>query len=296
MTPASRLAAGTIVVGLTVLGLKYLAYVVTGSVALYSDALESIVNVATAVATLAAVSVSAMPADANHPYGHQKAEYLSAVLESSLIVIAALLILREAWFGLLDPKPLQAPVLGLAINAGAGLLNALWCFLLFRFGRRWRSPALVADAHHLLTDVVSSIGVLVGVALVALTGWARLDSIIAALVALNILWSGWKLMRDSVGGLMDEAVPEAVQARIANAIRVHASGAIQANALRTRRSGALTFIEFNLITPGSMTVAQAHAICDRLEEALNREIEDSSVTIHIEPEQNAVSVGALPVA
>ena len=296
MIPASRLAVGTIVVGLTVLGLKYLAYVLTGSVALYSDALESIVNVATAVATLAAVSVSALPADANHPYGHQKAEYLSAVLESALILVAALLILRESWYSLMNPKPLQAPVLGLAINAGAGVLNAIWCAMLFRFGRRWRSPALVADAHHLLTDVISSIGVLVGVALVALTGWAPLDAIIAALVALNILWSGWKLMRESVGGLMDEAVSKEVQAQIGEVIRTHAGGAIQANALRTRSSGAMTFIEFNLITPGDMTVAEAHAICDRLEAALNEAIEDSSVTIHIEPEQNAVSNGVLPVA
>ena len=295
MSRAARLASCTILVGLVVLGLKYLAYALTGSVALYSDALESIVNVVTAVATLAALSVSAMPADANHPYGHQKAEYLSAVLESAMIIIAALLILRESYLSLMHPKPLSSPVLGLAINAAAGAINAVWCMVLFRFGRRWRSPALVADAHHLFTDVVSSIGVLVGVALVALTGWAPLDAIVAALVAIHILWSGWKLMRDSVGGLMDEAVPDDVRALIANVIREHAGGAIQANALRTRRSGALTFIEFNLITPGAMTVAEAHAICDRVEVALEHKIADSSVTIHIEPEQNAVADGVLPV-
>ncbi|NYE22741.1 cation diffusion facilitator family transporter [Pigmentiphaga litoralis] len=296
MTPASRLAVGTIVVGVAVLGLKYLAYVLTGSVALYSDALESIINVATAVATLAAVSVSAMPADANHPYGHQKAEYLSAVLEAALILVAALLILKEAWQGFMAPTPLQAPALGLAINVGAGVLNGIWSFVLFRFGRRWRSPALVADAHHLWTDVVSSIGVVIGVALVAWTGWAKLDSVIAALVAVDILWSGWKLMRESVGGLMDEAVPPDVQATIASVIATHATGAIQANAVRTRRSGNLTFIEFNLVTPGEMTVADAHDICDRIEDALSHAVVDSSVTIHIEPEQHAVSHGAVTVA
>ena len=296
MTPASRLAVGTIVVGVAVLGLKYLAYVLTGSVALYSDALESIINVATAVATLAAVSVSAMPADANHPYGHQKAEYLSAVLEAALILVAALLILKEAWQGFMAPTPLQAPALGLAINVGAGVLNGIWSFVLFRFGRRWRSPALVADAHHLWTDVVSSIGVVIGVALVAWTGWAKLDSVIAALVAVNILWSGWKLMRESVGGLMDEAVAPDVQATIASVIATHATGAIQANAVRTRRSGNLTFIEFNLVTPGEMTVADAHDICDRIEDALSQAVVDSSVTIHIEPEQHAVSHGAVTVA
>jgi cation diffusion facilitator family transporter len=296
MIAASRLAIGTIVVGVAVLGLKYLAYVLTGSVALYSDALESIINVATAIATLAAVSVSAMPADANHPYGHQKAEYLSAVLEAALILVAALLILKEAYQGFLNPQPLQAPALGLAINAGAGALNGLWCMVLFRYGRRWRSPALVADAHHLWTDVVSSIGVVAGVAVVAFTGWTVLDSVIAALVALNILWSGWKLMRESVGGLMDEAVPQDVQDTIASVIATHATGAIQANAVRTRHSGKLTFIEFNLVTPGDMTVATAHDICDRLEEALGKAVIDSIVTIHIEPEQLAVSQGAVPVA
>ncbi len=288
MTPASRLTWGTIAVGLLVLGMKYAGYLLTGSVALYSDALESIINVATAIATLVAVSVSAMPADANHPYGHHKAEYLSAVLESTLIVLAALLILREAYIGFNNPHVLEAPALGLAINAGAGVINGIWATVLMRCGRRWRSPALAADGKHLWTDVISSIGVLAGVIIVALTGWYRLDSIIAAIVAVHILWAGWKLMRDSVGGLMDEALPPEELQQLQEVIRNQGAGALQANSLRTRRSGARVFIEFNLIVPGSMPVATAHAICDRLETGIQAALHDCSIVIHLEPEHKAV--------
>jgi cation diffusion facilitator family transporter len=214
MDKTLRLAIGSIVVGISVLGLKYAAYLLTGSVALYSDALESIINVATAVTTFLAVRLSATPPDANHPFGHQKVEYLSAVLIGVLIVIAALSILRESYFAFFDPKPLEEPVEGLAVNALASVINGAWCFALFRFGRLWRSPALLADGEHLLTDVVTSVGVLVGVTLVAVTGWLVLDPAIASLVALNILWAGWKLMRKSVGGLMDEAAPEKMLTRI----------------------------------------------------------------------------------
>ncbi len=231
-----RLALGSIVVGVIVFGLKYIAFVLTGSVALYSDALESIINVATAVAAFFAVRLSAVPPDDNHPYGHHKAEYLSAVAEGVLIIVAAIAILREAYFGYLDPHPLDAPVQGLAINVLASVVNAGWCLVLFRYGKRWRSPALVADAQHLWTDVVTSGGVIVGVALVAVTGYNRLDSILAALVALNILWSGWKLMRESIGGLMDEAPPPEVVNRVKEVISAHAAGALEAHDVRTRHA------------------------------------------------------------
>ncbi|MQT12263.1 cation diffusion facilitator family transporter [Segnochrobactrum spirostomi] len=290
-----RLALGSIAVGVAVFGLKYLAFAVTGSVALYSDALESIINVATAVAAFFAVRLSAVPPDDNHPYGHHKAEYLSAVTEGVLIIIAALAILREAYFGYLDPHPLDAAVEGLAINALASVINAGWCLVLFRYGRRWHSPALVADARHLWTDVVTSGGVIVGVALVAITGYTRLDSIIAALVALNILWSGWKLMRESIGGLMDEAPPPEVVNRVKEVISTHAAGALEAHDVRTRHAGRLTFIQFHLVVPGAMTVAESHALCDRIEAALHRDIEDSVITIHVEPEEKAKHPGGVPV-
>jgi cation diffusion facilitator family transporter len=282
-----RLAGGSIVVGLLVLGLKYAAYLVTGSVALYSDALESVVNVATAITTFLAVRLSAAPPDAKHPYGHGKVEYLSAVFVGVLIVIAALSILRAAYFAYLDPKPLDAPVEGLAVNGVATLFNGGWCFALFHFGQRWRSPALVADGTHLFTDVLTSVGVLVGVALVALTGWLVLDPAIAALVALNILWAGWRVVRKSIGGLMDEAPPEEVLARIKEVISKEAVGALEAHDLRTRHAGRVTFIQFHLVVPGHISVAESHEICDRIEAALKDDIPNAAVTIHVEPEYKA---------
>lgn len=295
MKQVIRLALGGIGVGILVLALKYAAYLVTGSVAFYSDALETIVNVATAVAAFFAVRLSAVPPDANHPYGHHKAEYLSAVLEGVLIVVAALAILRKAYLGYSDPRPLDAPALGLAINGVATVINAVWCLLLFRVGRRRRSPALLADAHHLLTDVITSVGVLAGVALVALTGWLVLDSLIAALVALHILWWGWVLMRRSIGGLMDEAVPNDVLEKIRQAISKEAKGAIEAHDLRTRHAGRTTFIQFHLVVPGTMSVADSHTICDRIEEALKADVPDAVVTIHVEPEHKAKHPGGVHV-
>jgi len=295
MNQVVRLAIGGIVVGVLVLVLKYAAYYVTGSVALFSDAAESIINVATAVAAFFAVRWSAVPLDANHPYGHYKAEHLSAVLEGVLIVVAALAIMRKAYLGFLNPQALDAPTLGLVINGLATAINGGWCFLLFRVGRRRRSPALVADAHHLWTDVVTSLGVLVGVALVAVTGWLVLDSIIAGLVALHILWWGWVLMMRSFGGLMDEAVSKELLEKIRQAISTEAEGALEAHDLRTRHAGRVTFIEFHLVVPGTMSVADSHTICDRVEQALKSDIPDAIITIHVEPEHKAKHPGGEPV-
>lgn len=286
-----KLAAGSIAVSVVVLALKYAAYHLTGSIALYSDALESIINVVTAIAALYAIRTSAKPADAEHPYGHHKAEYVSAVLEGTLIIVAALLILRESYFAVIDPRPLDAPFRGLLINALASVVNAGWCFVLIRQGRRRKSPALTGDGRHLLTDVVTSVGVLVGVLLVALTGWLILDPAIAALVALNILWSGWGLLKESVGGLMDEAVAPATLARIRELISANAEGAIEAHDLRTRHAGRRTFVDFHLVVPGAISVSQAHGICDRIEQAIKAEVEDTLITIHVEPDDKAKHSG-----
>jgi len=295
MKQVIRLALGSIVVGVLVLALKYAAYLFTGSVALFSDAAESIVNVATAVAAFFAVRWSAVPPDANHPYGHSKAEYLSAVAEGVLIVVAAIAILRKAYLGYLDPQPIDAPAIGLAINGLATAINAGWCFMLFRVGRQRRSPALLADAQHLLTDVVTSLGVFVGVVLVAVTGWIVLDSLIAGLVALHILWWGWALMRKSIGGLMDEAVSNDLLEKIRQAISKEAEGALEAHDLRTRQAGRTTFIEFHLVVPGTMSVADSHDICDRIEAALRADVHDAVITIHVEPEHKAKHPGGVPV-
>ncbi len=291
MNRIQKLAIGSIFIGAIVFALKYAAYYLTGSIALYSDALESIINVVTAVAAFMAVRVSAAPADANHPYGHHKVEYFSAVLEGVLIIVAALMILREAYYGFFTPKTLDAPAMGLAVNAFASVINALWSWVLIRQGRRMRSPALTADGRHLLTDVVTSVGVLIGLLFVPLTGWTWLDPVLAAFVAVNILWSGWGLIKESIGGLMDEALPEATLSRVREIISCNAEGAIEAHDLRTRHAGKMTFIDFHLVVPGAMSVTAAHDICDRLERALKDDIEDALITIHVEPDNKAKHAG-----
>ena len=287
-----KLAAVTsIVVAAIVFGLKYLAYWVTGSVALYSDALESIVNLITAAVALYAVHVSAQPADRRHQFGHHKAEYFSAVIEGVLIVVAALLILHEAYDALVRPRMLSEPARGLAINGLATAINAGWSYFLLTWGRRQRSPALVGDGWHLLTDVATSIGVIVGLALAMATGWQILDPALAALVAANILWAGWRLVRESVSGLMDEAVTAEVARHIRDVISSNAEGAIEAHDVKTRTAGRATFIEFHLVVPGSMTVAASHVICDRIEQALQAAVLDAQVLIHVEPEEEAKHTG-----
>jgi cation diffusion facilitator family transporter len=243
------------------------------------------------VAAFLAVRLSAQPADANHPYGHHKVEYFSAVMAGVLIIVAALMILREATFGFMAPRALESPSTGLAVNALASVVNAVWAWLLIRQGRRLRSPALAADGRHLLTDVVTSAGVIVGLLLVPLTGWHWLDPALAAVVAVNIVWSGFSLMKERIGGLMDEAVPEAVLVRVREAISVNAEGALEAHDLRTRHAGRMTFIDFHLVVPGEMSVTEAHDICDRLERALKAEVEDALITIHVEPADKAKHAG-----
>ena len=185
----------------------------------------------------------------------------------------------------------DAPWLGLAVNAAASAINAGWAWVLIRQGRERKSPALVADGRHLLTDVISSVGVLGGVSLAAITGWAALDPALAALVALNIIWSGWGLVKESIGGLMDEAVPQATLARIREIISANAEGAIEAHDLRTRHAGRMMFIDFHLVVPGSMSVNAAHDICDRIEKAVKEEFPDALISIHVEPDDRAKHSG-----
>ena len=285
MNRTARLALGSLAVGLLVLGLKYVAYRLTGSVALYADALESIVNVVTAGAALLAVHVSAKPADEGHPFGHAKAEYFSAVLEGVLIVMAAFSILVEAWQALASPRALQSPAAGLAVNAVATVINGAWGAVLLRFGRRWRSVALVADGKHLLADVVTSVGVLVGLGGALLTGWHILDPLVAGLVAANIIRIGIEVIRESVGGLMDAAPAPEVVSQIERVIAEASSGASGMHDLRTRHAGHTTFIEFHLTVDGRMTVSESHDICDRIEEALEAAFDGARVTIHVEPHE-----------
>lgn len=280
-------AAVSIGVALIVMAIKYVAYLITGSVALYSDALESIVNVAAGIAAWAAIRVANKPADHNHPYGHEKAELLSAVFEGALIIVAAVFIVLEASHALIHPRSLEQPVIGLLVNGLATALNGGWSFYLIRQGKLWRSPALEADGWHLMTDVWTSVGVFTGIVLAVLTGWTILDPILALLVAANILFMGYKIVSQSVSALMDEAAPEDMQERIRQAISRSGEGAIEAHDVRTRHTGRVVFIEFHLVVPGDMSVADAHDICDRLEAELEAEIEGSDVVIHLEPDHKA---------
>ena len=291
MSTTLKLAAGSIVIGLVVLALKVLAWWMTGSVALLSDALESTVNLATAFAALIAIRVASRPADANHPFGHHKAEFFSAVLEGVMIIIAALLILREAWNGFLAPPAMDAPIEGLLLNGAATVINAIWARVLVGNGRRLKSPALVADGKHLWTDVITSAGVALGVLLAVVTGWWWLDPAMAAVVAVNILWSGSKVVRESLSGLMDEAVSETTLDTIRTVISAEAHGAVEAHDLRTRHAGNATFVEFHLVVPGSMTVFDAHEICDRVEAAIIKALPETRVTIHVEPEHKSKHSG-----
>lgn len=288
-------AAASVLVALVAMGIKYLAFVKTGSVALYSDALEGIVNVVTGVLAFVAIRISARPADRHHQFGHHKAEYFSAVVEGALIFVAAVLILREAWDAVQHPRSLTEPVVGLAISAAATALNAGWAWFLITWGGTRRSPALVADGWHIMTDVATSIGVILGLMVAQASGLPILDPLIAAGVAVNILWTGWRLMRASLSSLMDEAVDGEVARRINETIKAHADGAIEAHDLRTRSAGPTTFIEFHLVVPGGMTVADAHRICDRLEEAIGEVVAGAEVLIHVEPEGEARSTSALVI-
>jgi cation diffusion facilitator family transporter len=281
---AQRLAFWGIPLAIAVLGLKMLAWWMTGSVALLSDGLESIVNVVAAIVAFAVIGYAAKPADAGHPFGHYKAEYFSAVIEGVLIVVAALLIVAEAIPAILAPRLPETPALGLAINLVAGVINAIWAYTLIRAGAALRSPALTADAHHILSDVITSIGVLIGLVLAILTGYAVLDPLLAVVVACNILYQGWKVIARSVDGLMDKAVPAEEEDAIKQAIAANAAGSLGVHDLKTREAGAAIFVDFHMVVPAAMPVGEAHDICDRLEDAIREVHAGAKIAIHVEPE------------
>ncbi len=282
-----KAALYSLLFGLLVLALKGLAYLLTGSVALLSDALESVVNVVAALAAYLALRVSAKPPDENHPFGHTKAEYFSAVFEGALVVLAAFSIAKEALPRLGRPTPLEGIGPGLWVSALAGGINLALALYLIREGRRHRSPALVADGRHLLSDVLTSLGVLLGVGLASRTGLWILDPLLALLVAANILLMGFRLVRDSVGGLMDEGLSGEERHRLEAALSHLPPGALEVHDLKTRRAGPRSFVELHLVVPGRMPVEEAHRLCDELEARLKKALPGVEVTIHIEPEKEA---------
>ncbi len=283
MSRTLAIAWSSLVVSVIVLAMKAGAYRLTGSVALYSDALETVINVATALAALFALWYSARPADSNHRYGHYKAEYLSAIVEGGLVLATAFMIAGAAWQALDHPAPVRAPLLGIAVNATAGLVNLIWALVLLREGRRSRSPALTAGGRHVMTDVWTTVAVLAGFGLVPLTGWLWLDPAVAGVVALNILRAGYGVLRDSVGGLMDEVQDLGEVDIVRGAIARGGKGAIQAHDVRLRIAGRMTFVDFHLVVPSEMTVDAAHAICDHIERAIRETVGEAVISIHVEP-------------
>ncbi len=296
MASTLRIAFGSLGISLVVLGLKSGAWWLTGSVALASDALETVINVAAAGVAVFAIWYGARPADENHPYGHRKAEYLSAVVEGALVLATALAIAQQAWQGWEHPHVPQTPLLGIALGGVGGVINLGWAMVLLGAGRRRRSPALLASGRHVLSDVWTTAGVLAGFALVPVTGWLRIDPLLAALVAANVLWSGYVMLRHSVGGLMDEVTDHDRLLAIRETISCHAEGAVEAHDVRTRVVGPVTFMEFHLVVPARMAVEDAHAICDRIERALRERVGEAVINIHVEPEGKAKHRGIVVVS
>jgi len=296
-TTAGRIAATSIAVAIVVLGLKSLAAWQSGSLALFSDAVESVVNVATAIAAFAAVLYARRPPDEDHPFGHEKAEYFVALFEALMIGAAAFAIAQPAalalWRG---SEPVDIPAAAYAANIAAGVVNGAWCLVLVRQGRALKSAALESDGWHLFSDVASSAGVLVGVTLAQATGYGFLDPLLALLVAVNILWSGWRLLMLSVDGLMDKAPDAPTRSAIASAIAKAGGEAMQAHDIRARVSGPATFIEFHLVVDGEMSVDAAHAICDAIEASLRQSIPGARISIHVEPGWKAHPRGGLDLA
>jgi cation diffusion facilitator family transporter len=273
----------SIAAAVVTIGLKGSAYLLTGSVSLLSDALESIINLVAATMAYLSVRYAARPVDASHTYGHEKIEYFSSGLEGGLILVAAGGI---AWFAvqrLLVPVPLEPLGLGLAISLVAALINGAVGVLLVRTGKKHGSIVLEADGKHLLTDVWTSGGVLAALGLVWLTGWEFLDPVMALVVAGNILWTAFDLMRRSFNGLMDHALPAEEQERARRAIEQHLGPEIDYHALRTRQAGTRRFMDFHLLVPGQTSVEDAHALSDRIEEAIRMALPGVEVTVHVEP-------------
>jgi cation diffusion facilitator family transporter len=287
---ARQYAVLSIAAAVITIGLKLGAYLLTGSVGLFSDAAESVVNLVAAVAALWALLYAARPPDEEHAFGHNKAEYFSSGLESALILIAAAWIGVTAWDRLMDPQPLQNVGLGLAVTLVAAAINGGVALVILRAGRRLRSITLRADAQHLLTDVWTSIGVVLGVLTAQLTGWLVLDPLIALLVAANILWTGARLLRDTAQGLLDHALPPEDRKAISKALSRYEKEGIRFHALRTRASGPRRFISMHVLVPGDWTVQKGHDLSEQIEKDLAEALQgNSTFFIHIEPSEDPAS-------
>jgi cation diffusion facilitator family transporter len=285
----TRFAWLAIAAALVTIALKAGAYLLTNSIGLLSDALESFVNLFGALMALTMLIVAARPPDDDHAFGHDKAEYFSSIVEGTLILVAAGVIGATAVRRLLRPQPLEHLSLGLLVSVAASLVNLGVGLVLLRAGKRHQSITLEADAHHLLTDVWTSAGVLAGIGAVALTGWQPLDPIVALIVAGNIVATGIRLVRRSVSGLMDSALPLADQQTLQAALARHAGDGVQFHALRTHQAGARRFISFHVLVPGAWTVQRGHRLLERIEADIRRELPGATVLTHLESLEDPAS-------
>jgi len=279
----TRYALLSIFAALTTIGLKAFAYMLTGSVGLLSDALESLVNLAGAVMAMTMLTIAARPPDADHHYGHDKAEYFSSGAEGALILIAALSIGVTAVQRLMNPQPLEQVGLGIAVSVAASLINFTVARVLIKVGKAQNSITLEANAHHLMTDVWTSVGVLAAVGVVSLTGWNRFDPVIAIAVALNILWTGFRLVRESVQGLMDTALSPEEQGMIRNILEGFSGEGIAFRNMHTRKAASRKFVSVDILVPPSCTVAQGHQALCRIEEKICEALANTTVLTHLEP-------------
>ncbi len=278
----TRFAWLSIAAAILTIALKAIAYLLTGSVGLLSDALESLVNLVGALMALAMLTIAARPADEDHAYGHSKAEYFSSGVEGTLILIAAGSIGVAAIPRLISPKPLEQIGLGLGVSIAASLVNLFVALILLRASKHHHSVTLEANAHHLMTDVWTSAGVIVGVGAVALTGWQRLDPVVAFLVAGNIVWSGVRIVRKSALGLMDTALPVEEQNTLRRVLEPYIQDGVQYHALRTRQSGARQFVSVHVLVPGIWTVQRGHQLLERIEADIRHALPSATVFTHLE--------------
>ncbi|AVZ40600.1 MULTISPECIES: cation diffusion facilitator family transporter [unclassified Dietzia] len=284
MSTLKKFAWLSVATSIVTIALKMAAWWVTGSVGLLSDAAESVVNLVASVVALIAITVAERPADDDHQYGHSKAEYFSAGVEGAMIFVASTFILYTGVERLINPVPIESLGLGLAISVVAAVVNGVVGALLIRAGTRHRSPTLKADGKHLMTDVVTSVGVVIGVALVWITGWEFLDPIVALAVGLNILFIGYKLVHESGMGLMDATLPDEDNRAIQEVLDRHRQpGRVDFHELRTRESGRWRFVEFHALVPGDWSVDQGHDLVETVEQEIHAALPHSHITTHLEP-------------
>lgn len=287
----ARFAWISIAAAVATIALKAGAYYLTGSVGLLSDAIESLVNLAGAIMALMMLTIAARPADDDHVYGHSKAEYFASVTEGILILGAAIGIITTAVQRLLNPKPIEQLGLGLVVSIAASLINFVVSRILLKAGRERQSISLEADAHHLMTDVWTSVGVIGGVAIAGFTNWHILDPIIAIVVALNIIWTGFQLVRRSVSGLMDEAIPAQEQKLIEGVMAKYREKGVNFHALRTRQAAARRFMSVHVLVPGQWTVHDAHHIAENFENDIRNTLGGViTVFTHLEPAEDEISM------